>query len=74
MTGSARSDMDTKLLAWWRGENTAAGIHAGVKWFVARSREYPERMDDLFAAGSWDVRARAEGCCHPEALQRSGRF
>ena len=40
--------------AWRSGENTAAGMHAGVKWFVARCRERPEQMDELLAAGSWD--------------------
>ena len=40
--------------AWRSGENTAAGIHDGVKRFVAKCRERPEMMDDLLAAGSWD--------------------
>ncbi len=40
--------------AWRRGENTAAGIHAGVKWFVSRCRARLETMDDLLAAGTWD--------------------
>ena len=40
--------------AWRRGENTAAGIHSGVKLYVASSRERPGRMDELLAAGTWD--------------------
>ncbi|MCB9176977.1 MAG: SUMF1/EgtB/PvdO family nonheme iron enzyme [Caldilineae bacterium] len=40
--------------AWRRGENTAAGIHAGVREIVARCRKRPEIMDEYLAAGSWD--------------------
>ncbi len=40
--------------SWRRGENTAAGIHAGVKDFVARCRAHPALIDELLAAGSWD--------------------
>ena len=41
--------------AWRRGENTAAGTHAGAKWWTARYRERPETMDENLASGSWDA-------------------
>ncbi len=71
--------------AWRRGENTAAGIHAGVKDFVARCRANPELMDELLAAGSWDetmferaqrrlAMSEAELDAHLVELYPGGRF
>ena len=71
--------------SWRRGENTADGIHAGVKDFVERCRTRPALMDELMEAGSWDeatfermvqrlAMSEAELDAHLRELYPGGRF
>jgi formylglycine-generating enzyme required for sulfatase activity len=40
-------------LAWQRGDGTAAGIHANIRWQMALFRAQPQLLEDMFTTGQW---------------------
>lgn len=40
--------------AWQRGESTAAGLHAGVRHWMATFRARPALLEEFYESGAWD--------------------
>ncbi len=40
--------------AWRRGENTAAGLHAGVRHWLTTFRQRPDLLREFYDSGAWD--------------------
>jgi formylglycine-generating enzyme required for sulfatase activity len=40
-------------LAWQRGEGTAGGVNASVRWQLAHFRAHPEVLEGLYTSGQW---------------------
>jgi formylglycine-generating enzyme required for sulfatase activity/class 3 adenylate cyclase len=40
-------------LAWQRGDGTAAGVHANIRWQLKLFRDKPEVLEGVFTSGQW---------------------